>query len=409
MITRRDRAQLRAPRRTPAGMLLVDAYAARVGVQDYADGAGGTRRELRLPEEVFAEKAMAGYLGATMTNDHPAAAVTPVTWKDKAVGTVLSARRDGDHVLVTMVISDAEAIADVEAGKRELSAGYGLTVEDAPGTHADFGAYDAIQRGIEINHLALVDAGRCGASCALRADAGAADCGCAGASRVPHSSGDGGDASKKRAKEKIQMDLTQALAALAAAQQKNGELTANLASATQMASAEKARADKAETDAKTAKDAQAAAEGQRDAEKARADKAEKARTDAAAAGPEAVRSRVALERVAAPILGETVDLTKMSDRQVKVAVVLKVDALDCSDEKKYVDAYVDARYDAAAPRAGKATAALDAARTAAVVAGGGDVTFDSAAAERAASEKNRVDACDAWTKLPAGQPVEEAN
>ena len=64
-------------------------------------------------------------------------------------------------------MADADAIADVEAGKREWSAGYGVTFERVSGINDDGEAYDARITSQKINHIALVDKGRAGPDCRI--------------------------------------------------------------------------------------------------------------------------------------------------------------------------------------------------------------------------------------------------
>src|SRR5690606_5118100 len=79
-------------------------------------------------------------------------------WSKLAVGEVsTAAQKDGDWISLPLILKDAAAIRAVQSGKRELSAGYTCELEWVD--HAD---YDAIQRNIRINHLAVVDRARAG-------------------------------------------------------------------------------------------------------------------------------------------------------------------------------------------------------------------------------------------------------
>jgi hypothetical protein len=75
--------------------------------------------------------------------------------------------RDGSYVRVQLALMDKGAIEAFEAGKRELSAGYTCDIEWTSGTLDDGTEYDAIQRNIRGNHLALVDRGRAGPECRI--------------------------------------------------------------------------------------------------------------------------------------------------------------------------------------------------------------------------------------------------
>ena len=120
-------------------------------------------RVYRSPEEVFADASLQSFSHTPITNDHPAVAVTNENWKDLAVGEAsTAAKRDGDWVHLPLILKDAAAVKAVESGKRELSAGYTCELDFTAGVTADGAAYDAVQRNIKINHLALVDRARAG-------------------------------------------------------------------------------------------------------------------------------------------------------------------------------------------------------------------------------------------------------
>jgi hypothetical protein len=172
-----DALTLDAPRRTSDGYMAVRAKAARSGVYDYLASEVGapdtfkatdTVKVYRDEAEVFAADSVRSFLAKPITNDHPRQAVTAGNWRDHARGTVMGAMRDGDHLAFDLVLMDAAAIAAVDAGKRELSNGYECTLDWTPGTAPDGTAYDARQTNIRGNHVALVDAGRAGASCAIK-------------------------------------------------------------------------------------------------------------------------------------------------------------------------------------------------------------------------------------------------
>jgi hypothetical protein len=82
---------------------------------------------------------------------------------------------DGEFVATTIVVENADAIRAVEQGKRELSCGYECELEEKPGVTADGQRYDAIQRNIRGNHVALVTKGRAGPDVRLRMDANDAE------------------------------------------------------------------------------------------------------------------------------------------------------------------------------------------------------------------------------------------
>lgn len=173
-----DRLTLDAPKRTKDGFMAVRAKAARAGVYDYAAfEVGGIERGFKAadtvkvyrPEsEVFAPDSVASFLAKPVTNDHPAQPVTADNWKQHARGVNMGALRDGEYLAFDLVMMDAALIADVDSGKRELSNGYSCVLDWTAGTTPDGMAYDAVQRNIRGNHIAVVDKGRAGSECAIK-------------------------------------------------------------------------------------------------------------------------------------------------------------------------------------------------------------------------------------------------
>ena len=147
---------------TKDGYLVAYAKVARTGVQEYLGSELGIDKEIvrvmRPETEVFAKDSLSSFVGKPMTNEHPSEPVTAETWKRDAIGSIgEEVIRDGDYIRVPLIMMDAAAIEDYKAGKRELSMGYEADIEFVD--HAD---YDAIQKNIRINHIALVEKGRAG-------------------------------------------------------------------------------------------------------------------------------------------------------------------------------------------------------------------------------------------------------
>lgn len=163
-----DRVTAGKTRRTADGYLVADARVARTGIQEYTGAEMGLPdrdvvRVYRSEEEVFSQDALHTYAYRPMTNDHPDQQVTAENWKDLAIGqTGGEVARDGEYVRVPLVLMDARAIADYEAGKRELSMGYEAEITFQDGVTPGGEKYDAIQRNLKMNHLALVDRARGG-------------------------------------------------------------------------------------------------------------------------------------------------------------------------------------------------------------------------------------------------------
>lgn len=119
----------------------------------------------RGADVLFDPDSILSYAGKPVTNDHPPEPVTPANAKKYAVGAVLNPRRgegvEFNYLIGDLLITDEQAIAAVEAGKVELSAGYDVEVEQiAPGVGR--------QTKNVGNHVALVERGRAGPSCAIQ-------------------------------------------------------------------------------------------------------------------------------------------------------------------------------------------------------------------------------------------------
>jgi hypothetical protein len=177
-----DRLQIADKRRTSDGYLVTTARFARSGIYNYAGADVGkpdmeTVRVYRPEGEVFSEDAMASFAHRPITNDHPNGNVSAATWKRDAVGfTDGRVARDGDFVVVPMMVTDADAINDVDGGKAELSAGYSCDLEFIDGATESGDKYDAVMRNIRGNHIAIVDRGRAGSDCRIGDDnTGASD------------------------------------------------------------------------------------------------------------------------------------------------------------------------------------------------------------------------------------------
>lgn len=156
------------PSKTHDGYLVATARVARTGIQIYSGNELGKPemdvvRVYRPESEVFNDKTMQSFAYRPMTNDHPSEMVTAENWKGLSIGQVGGeVARDGEFIRVPLVMMDAAAIKDYENGKRELSMGYSAEIVFDAGTTPDGEEYDAIQKNIRNNHLALVDKARAG-------------------------------------------------------------------------------------------------------------------------------------------------------------------------------------------------------------------------------------------------------
>lgn len=158
--------------RTPQGFLRIRARLTKTGIFSYANG-----REYRSDEEVFRADSLESLKGAPVTDLHPTekgadSFLTPANAKQHMVGITESVERDGPYLKGSLIIFHEEVIKAIESGERkEISLGYRCRLDPTPGV-VNGNAYDAVQRDIVINHVAIGPKGwaRAGADCSIRTD-----------------------------------------------------------------------------------------------------------------------------------------------------------------------------------------------------------------------------------------------
>ena len=253
----------------------------RTGILEYRNVDGSIRREYRPPEEAFNVDSLASIRGKPITQLHHGLVTSANYFNSHPVGTVISdGRQDGNNIRADVVIYS------LDTEDRELSCGYQTELEETPGVTEDGQHYDAIQRNIRYNHLAIVPRGRAG-NARLNMD------------------GNQSIEEVETMSTKIKMD--------------NGieyEVPAEVKVAYD-AMVEKADATKKDLDAMTAKFDSATAE----IEKLKSD-AEKQEADFKAKFDEAVKTTIELRSIAQKHGIEKAD--EMSNEEIKKAVVAKV-------------------------------------------------------------------------------------
>jgi hypothetical protein len=127
-------------------------------------GPDGLIRIERLAEDVFEPASLESLQGKPFVNEHHPL-VDKNNWRDVAAGTIINPRRGAgiydDCVVADITVNDAETIADIDAGKREVSADYNPE-------YYDLGGGRGRQRKIRYNNVALVESGRCGSRCSIQ-------------------------------------------------------------------------------------------------------------------------------------------------------------------------------------------------------------------------------------------------
>ena len=167
-VVRYDSLPVHKAKFTPEGYLVDRPILTTTGIFEYTNPDGSIRRELRLPEEVFAKESLASYKGKPIIITHDAGLVTKDNVHRFQIGTILSEGiRSGDNLKADIIIHDTDKMEDCKL--KELSVGYNLELDETPGVwHGEH--YDAIQRNIRSNHLALVREARAGEQARLNLD-----------------------------------------------------------------------------------------------------------------------------------------------------------------------------------------------------------------------------------------------
>lgn len=172
-----DASQLMGVKRHKDGYIAGRVKAARTGVQLYTgDEMGWPEKSAvavyRPIDEVMRLDSLASYKGKPITDGHPSARVTADNWDTFARGTVMGVMRDGDAVSLDLTVSAKSLVDKLEAGEaRQLSAGYVAKIDRTAGVTEDGTPYDAIQRDIYVDHIAVVPAGRAGSEFRIGDDA----------------------------------------------------------------------------------------------------------------------------------------------------------------------------------------------------------------------------------------------
>lgn len=192
ILTDRDPIDLPEEMISGEGYITTTARIARTGIQAYYGhelaGVDGDLEPYKIyqvyrsDDEVFADEALASFRDLPITLGHPPEEVSANTYKDTAIGHVIGAPvRDGHFLKAELTIRDARAITKIRTGEAvQLSVGYHAEILLESGVTPDGQSYDAVQTQIRANHIALVDAARCGPDCRIETQLGdKAICGCA--------------------------------------------------------------------------------------------------------------------------------------------------------------------------------------------------------------------------------------
>lgn len=329
---------LRSPRETDQGFLVADGFVSRPGIYEYANPDGSTRRELRPDEEVFDPESLGSFEGASVTNGHPPAdrPVTADNVRGLEVGTVMGpGHRLDDMVAAPFVVKTRDAVRSVRGGKRQLSPGYRIDLDETPGIHPKYGPYHAVQRKIRVNHVAIVDRARGGSRLQLRMD------GADVREQIDDPRPRGETMDKDEQIRTLQATVTGLERDLKQRNDSATEATARAEKAEAAVGPLNDRITQLEThiaSGATVQETEAIAQ-----QKVRADEAEAALRELDDRIPKMVRDRATLLHRAAAVMGPDFRMDDLTDRQIHASVVRRLDSgADVSDAS---DAFLQGQFE----------------------------------------------------------------
>lgn len=131
-------------------------------VQKYVKSDGSEEMEAKLPEEILSDSTVSSANSKPVTDGHHGL-VTKDNSHDLMKGfTASNGHVEGNMLYNDITITDPNLISQIKNGsKRELSIGFETQMDPTSGTYNGT-RYDAVQRNIRINHVAVVPKGRAG-------------------------------------------------------------------------------------------------------------------------------------------------------------------------------------------------------------------------------------------------------
>ena len=327
-----SKIQVKATIDDTTGFLTAPVTLARTGVQHYYgfeiglndDRASKKIGVFRPPSEVFDEESIKTFTNLVLTDDHPSSPVDISNVSYLQVGSVSGVEAQNDKNVLTgiLTITDKKVIDKTKDGKIEVSVGYSNELKEEKGVYNGVN-YDFVQTKIRANHLAIVDAGRCGSACKITLD------------------------DKESPVEKItidgieyETDNSQLAQAIRNKQKNHDAEVEKLKKEKDKADEEKEEMKKEKDKAEAAKDSLIA-----DSKKFNDEAISKMVTD-----------KAVLLNDAKKILVDDMPECLRCDKEIKAAVVDKINGIDVSGKS---DDYIDAAYDMAIDRFKKNKESID--------------------------------------------------
>lgn len=306
-------------------------------VQKYIKSDGSEEMEAKLPEEILSDSTVSSANSKPVTDGHHGL-VTKDNSHDLMKGfTASNGHVEGNMLYNDITITDPNLISQIKNGsKRELSIGFETQMDPTSGTY-NGAKYDAVQRNIRINHVAVVPKGRAGHEVRLIGDS-------AEAVDQVEPSGEKGNQMETRVVRADGQNITVAaddvekITKLDADNSAKAKQIADLDAQIKKLQSEKAQLQgDADASAKKADEAQAKADSLEADNKKIKEEFDKYKADG-------VDKKLELIDKVKSFVGDEYDYHGKSDRDMKIDAVkaIKGDSVDFTDKS---DTYVQAAFD----------------------------------------------------------------
>lgn len=306
-------------------------------VQRYVKSDGTEEMEAKLPEEILSDSTVSSANSKPVTDGHHGL-VTKDNSHDLMKGfTASNGHVEGNMLYNDITITDPNLISQIKNGsKRELSIGFETQMDPTSGTY-NGAKYDAVQRNIRINHVAVVPKGRAGHEVRLIGDSAEA------VEQVEPSEEKGNQMETRVVRADgqnitVAVDDVEKITKLDADNSAKAKQIADLDAQIKKLQSEKAQLQgDADTSAKKADEAQAKADSLEADNKKLQEEFDKYKADG-------VDKKLELIDKVKSFVGDEYDYHGKSDRDMKIDAVkaIKGDSVDFTDKS---DTYVQAAFD----------------------------------------------------------------
>lgn len=306
-------------------------------VQKYVKSDGSEEMEAKLPEEILSDATVSSANSKPVTDGHHGL-VTKDNSHDLLKGfTASNGHVEGNMLYNDITITDPNLISQIKSGdKRELSIGFETQMDPTSGTYNGT-KYDAVQRNIRINHVAVVPKGRAGHEVRLIGDSAEA------VEQVEHSEEKGNQMETRVVRADgqnitVAADDVEKITKLDADNSAKAKQIADLDAQIKKLQSEKAQLQgDADASAKKADEAQAKADSLEADNKKLQEEFDKYKADG-------VDKKLELIDKVKSFVGDEYDYHGKSDRDMKIDAVkaIKGDSVDFTDKS---DTYVQAAFD----------------------------------------------------------------